>query len=411
MNQLSKRQPDKYISEVIGRFNDRQITMEEAKELLHIGKSAVYNLRTKWLRNGKRICASVSGGARRKCNYPIHIKEFIRSALEAQLKAKPYKSNFACISDELERLYEFKKDRKAIQRFAEKCFPDLVGHKQQRPKKFRRWQKEKAGALWQHDSTLHKIGPLQLDASMILTVDDATRQIVGISFVPRENLDAHFTHFRKAFARHGTPQAVYTDGFTMFGKAGEDISSQCGKMFRRLNIGHIIAASPQAKGKIERSIGTFERRLLALFNQYKVSTFEHANTVAQEVIFWWNENHVNRTTKLTPNQSLEIATMRRKTAYTKHPQVLLNIFVARHIARRVSRSNTIDFQGQVFQIAPTNHKMVYVVYHHDSKFWVIETEIDTLDPKIPGILACYETQNSTFERPLWKKAISEAYSK
>lgn len=180
---------------------------------------------------------------------------------------------------------------------------------------------------------------------------------------------------------------------------------------QRLNIGHIIASSPQAKGKIERSIGTFERRLLALFNQYKVSTFEQANTVAQEVIFWWNENHVNRTTKLTPNQSLEIATMRRKTAYTKHPQILLNIFVARHIARRVSRSNTIDFQGQVFQIAPTNHKMVYVVYHHDSKFWVIQTEIDTLNPKIPEILACYETQNSTFERPLWKKSISEAYSK
>jgi len=40
----------------------------------------------------------------------------------------------------------------------------------------------------------------------------------------------------------------------MFGREGKDIKTGCGRMFRGLGVEHRIAPSPQAKGKIERSL-------------------------------------------------------------------------------------------------------------------------------------------------------------
>lgn len=389
MQQLSKRQPDAYISEVLCAFNSQKITLNEAMEQLEVSRAVLYRLRTKWLASGKKWIPSVSGGTRGK-PYPKRIVTYIKAALDAQKKVKPYKPNFTFISDELARQFGFQKSHTAIQRYAQKWFPELAAIPPRKARGYRRWQKERAGALWQHDSTTHEIGPEQLKAYMILTIDDATRQIIGISIVPKETLDEHFTHFRKAFKYYGIPEGVYTDGFTMFGHEGEDIKTRCGRMLKALGIAHIIAKTPQAKGKVERAIGTFERRLLAVFMQHKVTTFAHANELTTEIVTWWNENHVNRTIELKPNEANDIAKIERKCAYREPIESLIDLFAAKHYKRRVANDCTIEFGGKTYQLPPTDRKSVYVVHHLGIQFWVVETEPDPMNPKWPTILGHFE---------------------
>ncbi|MGL5253964.1 MAG: hypothetical protein ACRC9L_02975 [Brevinema sp.] len=389
MSQLHKRQPDEYINKVLTLLNAQEISTADAMKALEISKARLYQLRTQWLKDGKRFKAKSSGGSRKE-QYPGKVKTFILAALQAQLSVKPFKANYSFISDELLRRYDFKKSRTAIMRYAQSTYPQLLSDNRKKPRRFRRWQCSKAGKLWQHDSTPFKVGPLQFEASMLLTVDDATRQIIGLSIVPRENLDEHFTHFRKAFTLHGIPEGVYTDAFTMFGKAGEDIKTQCGRMFRSLEIAHIVATTPQAKGKVERSIGTFERRLLAAFMLDKATTIQEANLIAEQIVQHWNEHHVNRTTGKTPNEAFNSTYLTRKNVYRKADEALVDLCVARHIERKVSSANTIDFEGKNYQISPTDMKKVWLIYHHNKEFWVVESRPDPTAPRWSKVLGYFE---------------------
>ena len=109
--------------------------------------------------------------------------------------------------------------------------------------------------------------------------------------------------FRTAVAVHGLPSIVYTDGFTIFGHEGEDINTAYGRMCAAFGVTHIVAPTPQAKGKIERHMRTLQHRVRTLvldaIASAGVTDLEGAAPVIARHIAFWNENHVNRTTGLT----------------------------------------------------------------------------------------------------------------
>jgi hypothetical protein len=72
----------------------------------------------------------------------------------------------------------------------------------------------------------------------------------------------------------GLPAAVYTDRHAIFVRtddhwtvaeqlAGVQEPTQVGRAFQALGIEHIVAKTPQAKGRIERLWGTLQDRLVA----------------------------------------------------------------------------------------------------------------------------------------------------
>jgi hypothetical protein len=68
-----------------------------------------------------------------------------------------------------------------------------------------------------------------------------------------------------------------------------DRLTQLGRALRELGIGSILAYSPQAKGRIERSFLTAQDRLVKHLRLAKVSSLEHANAFL-ETEYWpeWN---------------------------------------------------------------------------------------------------------------------------
>ncbi len=106
--------------------------------------------------------------------------------------------------------------------------------------------------------------------------------------------------------RHGRPAAFYTDKASLFQTTAklrridkdQQIQerqplppTQIGRALRELGITWIAAHSPQAKGRVERSFGTAQDRLVKGLRVAGVGTLEEANRyLDQEFLPWWNQH-------------------------------------------------------------------------------------------------------------------------
>jgi hypothetical protein len=89
--------------------------------------------------------------------------------------------------------------------------------------------------------------------------------------------------------RYGIPKALYTDKKNVFvtdreptieeQPAGEQPMTAFGKACKKLGIQIIRAHSPQAKGRVERSNGVYQDRLVKELRLQGITTVEGANTV------------------------------------------------------------------------------------------------------------------------------------
>ena len=94
-------------------------------------------------------------------------------------------------------------------------------------------------------------------------VDDATGTTL-IRFGAEETTWATAAVLQAWIAAYGVPRALYTDWKTVYKREptlhetvrGEEALTQFGRMCQKLDIAIIGAASPQAKGRVERSHGT-----------------------------------------------------------------------------------------------------------------------------------------------------------
>lgn len=106
-------------------------------------------------------------------------------------------------------------------------------------------------------------------ASLITVVDDATKQLLYAQLVDAESTEAVFEALRGVLSRWGLPQALYTDraSWAVHTPAKDEPPdtrrlTQVGRALRRLGIEHILAYSPQARGRSERVNRTLQGRLV-----------------------------------------------------------------------------------------------------------------------------------------------------
>ena len=286
--------------------------------------------------------------------------------------------NYALIADCIAQETGRRFDRTTVMRFCRKTWP-LFCKTPRRRRPVRRWAMEAAGALWQIDSTpVHLFGPPEAVQHVVAIEDDATREIVAIGIFDSDSVLAEMAVFRMAVEARGVPTAIYTDGFTVFGHEGEDIKTAYGRMCAALSVNHLVAPSPQAKGKIERSMRTFQHRVAAIVTaavaMKRISGLAEANEVVRRHVAFWNENHVVSTTKLAPSQALAKCREQGLVEYRPVPSAtILDLFEARHVERSVVGGNRIRFNGREYKIAPTMKKKVWLVIRRD-RFWVVDDD-------------------------------------
>ena len=121
-----------------------------------------------------------------------------------------------------------------------------------------------------------------------------------------------------------------------------DRLTQLGRALRELGIGSILAYSPQAKGRIERSFLTAQDRLVKHLRLAKVSTLEAANAFLENE-YWpeWNA-HFARPVADFPNQHRALT-----------PQLDLAAILCHVEERVIGNDYTFSFAGRRYQIERT----------------------------------------------------------
>jgi hypothetical protein len=358
---LAKRLTNPFLQHILQPFNDGQIARAEAAQLLRISQAHLYRLRTRWLQHRTQFRAQfraqLSGGGHWP-DWPPQATQFLKDFVPLQ---KP--PNFQLVADELTTRFGFKRHRQSVTAFVQTHFPNLICQPEPRPKARRRWERARLGELWQHDSSIHQWWPAAAKPTLLLTVDDHSRKLLGAVFVPTDTTWNHFEHFRRLWLQHGLPLVVYTDGLSLFGHDSmaddRDPSSEFQRAFSALGVTHLVAPSPQAKGKIERRFGTLQQRLVALLAYEHVRDYPAAQVVLDRQLAHQNAT-VCRTTGHSPNAAWDQALVEQRTAIRSWPPAsLLDLHLALHLRRRVNADHQIDFLGRSWPIASTQRATHY----------------------------------------------------
>jgi len=207
------------------------------------------------------------------------------------------------------------------------------------------------GELVQWDTSEHDWlegrGPVRY---LVRMIDDATSWSWG-RFVERDATPQNMGVLWEYLEKNGRMVDVYTDRDSMFavpprpgeskdGQRQADRLTQLGRALRELGIGSILAYSPQAKGRIERSFLTAQDRLVKHLRLAKVSTLKGANAFLEKE-YWpeWNA-HFARPVVDFPNQHRGLT-----------PQLDLASILCHVEERVIGNDYTFCFAGRRYQIA------------------------------------------------------------
>jgi Winged helix-turn helix len=174
-------------------------------------------------------------------------------------------------------------------------------------------RRERTGELIQIDGSKHWwFENRGAECTLIVYIDDATSRLLHAAFVPSESTLDYLRETRTYVTRFGRPIAFYSDKHAVFrvnkrDASGGDGMTQFGRALHELNIDIICANSPAAKGevregpnraerdrvpsggRVERSFGTLQDRLVKEMRLAGISTIEAANAFLPDFLATHNE--------------------------------------------------------------------------------------------------------------------------
>ena len=124
------------------------------------------------------------------------------------------------------------------------------------------------GMMLHQDGSRHVWLEGQAALDLIVTMDDATSEILSLFLVEEEGTASTFRALREVIAEHGLFCEFYTDRGSHYfytPQAGGPVSqtqlTQVGRALKQLGITAIAARSPEARGRSERMFRTLHDRL------------------------------------------------------------------------------------------------------------------------------------------------------
>jgi transposase len=214
-------------------------------------------------------------------------------------------------------------------------------HRQRRPRR------PLPGMLLHIDGSRHRWFQDERGHDLIVILDDASSEIYYAQLVEEESTLTVMAALRQVVERKGLFCALYSDRgshFWLTPKAGGKVDAhrltQVGRALRELGIQMIPAYSPQARGRSERSFGTWQGRLPQELRLRGITSLEQANGFLRE-------HYVAEF-----NRRFQVAPSQRGTAFTRCARRDLERVFSVQYERTVNRDNTVTLQNLVLQIEP-----------------------------------------------------------
>jgi transposase len=200
------------------------------------------------------------------------------------------------------------------------------------------------GELVQMDTSIHDWTEGRGEPMVLVNmIDDATSRVLS-GFYAGETVEAHFDLLGKWLRRYGRPVALYTDRDSIFeyqskGRSDPDGLTQFGRALQELDIGLILARSPQAKGRVERFFETAQDRWVKELRLASVATRAQANALAQSRLI----PEFNRRFTVTPASASDA---HRPLGRVHNLAAILSV---QH-ERVVTNDYTVRFENRIYQV-------------------------------------------------------------
>ena len=209
----------------------------------------------------------------------------------------------------------------------------------------RRERRPLPGMLLHIDGSPHRWFQDERWYDLLVILDDATSQIYYAQLVEEESTGTVMAGLREVIERQGLFCALYSDRASHFwhtpqagGKVEGERLTQVGRALRELGVRMIPAYSPQARGRSERSFGTWQGRLPQELRLRGISTVEEANRFLRE-------HYIAEF-----NQRFQVAAVQPGSAFVPCRRRDLDLVFALQFERTVNRDNTVSWRNLRLQI-------------------------------------------------------------
>ena len=209
----------------------------------------------------------------------------------------------------------------------------------------RRPRRPLPGMLLHIDGSRHQWFQDERWYDLIVILDDASSEIYYAQLVEEESTVTVMVGLREVIERKGVFCALYSDRGSHFwltpkvgGKVDPHRLTQVGRALREVGIRMIPAYSPQARGRSERSFGTWQGRLPQELRLHKIASLEAAN-------IFLREHYIAEF-----NRSFQVAAAQRGSAFLACRRRDLDLVFSLQFERAVNRDNTVSFQNLSLQI-------------------------------------------------------------
>jgi transposase len=329
---------------VLGRVASGALSPWEAARALGVSERQLRRLLGRYRQEGAPGLAHRSRGRPSNRKLP----EAWREAAQALMDEEQYRDYGPTqLAEELARVRGITVSRETMRQWM-----GAHGHWNPRKAKVRprQWRERRAcvGECLQMDTSIHDWFEGRAEQAVLVAVIDDANSRLYAQFHPGDTAAANMAVLRGYIERHGRPRELYTDRASHFVTtrrptedeqlADKPAQTQIQRALAELDIRHILANSPQAKGRIERAFKTLQDRLVKGLRRAGASTIAEANAYLEdEFLAMWEQR---------------FTTPAREPADLHRPAqgVDLDAILSHQQTRRVGSDHTVSYRRQRIQI-------------------------------------------------------------
>jgi transposase len=213
------------------------------------------------------------------------------------------------------------------------------------PHRRRRERRPMPGMLLPIDGSKHQWFQDDRWYDLLVILDDATGEICYAQLVEEESTRTVMRGLREVIETKGLFCALYSDRgshFFLTPKAGAPVDkqrpTQVGRAMKELGVQMIAAYSPQARGRSERSFGTWQGRLPQELRIAGITSLEEANRFLRERYI------------AEFNAKFTVKAAQKGTAFRRCGRADLNWIFTVQTERVVAKDNTVAIAARSWQI-------------------------------------------------------------
>lgn len=323
--------------EIMEKILEGTLDKQKASNILNLSLRQIHRLYKRYIEEGVTGLAHKNRGKSSNRKISFSTRKYVLKLI----KSKYFDFGPQLIKEQLEESHNLCLSREWLRQLMIEQNLWKVNKRKNLPFYQRRERRSKEGELIQIDGSYEKwFENRAAKCCLINMIDDATGKLKELRFVGHESVDNYFSLLKSYIKNYKRPIAIYSDRHTIFKSPKKGNETQFSRALKELDIELIHANTPQAKGRVERSFGTLQDRLIKMMRLENISSIEEGNKYLKNF-------------KIDYNRRFSKKPKSTKNAHRDIPEgIKLDYVLCKKEERKVSKNLTFQYKNKIYQIIP-----------------------------------------------------------